>query len=190
MMAGQPDMAGSVDRVILPPSDEPHAAQAARELPVLLAELHESLKQLLELAGEKLAAMRRADHEALQRCAQRESEVLQELFRREPQRKAVFARLAQGLRASAAEAPSLSDIAARLPEPLASSLRARGGALRAVAEELQRKNRLAAAVARSLQSHIRGIFAELAGVAQESQMYGPHGQQQNGAARCWIDALG
>ncbi len=189
MIAGQTDTATSGGGGLAPPKNT-FAEQAAQELPALLAELHESLKQLLELAGEKLAAMRRADHEALQQCAQREGQVLQELFRREPQRKAVLARLAHGLRAPHESVPCLSDLTGRLPEPLASSLRARAGALRAVAEELQRKNRLAAAVARNLQSHIRGIFAELAGVAQESQMYGPHGRQQNGAARCWIDALG
>jgi hypothetical protein len=84
----------------------------------------------------------------------------------------------------------LKDIAARLPEPLASSLRARSTVLQTSAAELQRKNRLAGRVAQNLQSHIRGIFADVAAAAQESLVYGPQGQHETGRPRCWVDAVG
>jgi hypothetical protein len=78
----------------------------------------------------------------------------------------------------------------RLPEPLASSLRARNAALQAVAGELQRKNRLNAKVAQNLQMHICGIFAEVASGAQPAPVYGPSGRQNAAGSQKWLDAVG
>jgi hypothetical protein len=166
-----------------------------------LAELHAALKQLADLADRKLAAMRIADTEALQDCAVREGDLLREMFRGEQRRNAVLASLAQGLHLAEPQRARLMEIADRLPEPLASSIRARGVALRDLAARLQRKNRLAAGVARNLQSHIRGIFAAMAGAAQESQVYGPQGRQggtglwpasprPDACATLFVDAVG
>lgn len=155
-----------------------------------LTTLHAALRQLAELAGEKLAALRGADAEALQLCAARELVLLKEVLGAQQERNALLARLAQSLRCPQPQATRLTEIADRLPEPLASSLRARSAALREVATELQRKNQLAATVARNLQAHIRGIFAEVAGAAQESLVYGCKGAHQTSSTRCWVDAVG
>jgi hypothetical protein len=161
-----------------------------RDLVGHLLRLGTALSELTALAGEKLTAIRRADSAALEQCAAREGALLQRVFREEGQRKAVLARLAQGLQCPDAERVRLTEIAARLPEPLASSLRARGAVLRDQAAELQQKNRLAAAVARNLQSHLRSLFAEVAGRSNEAPVYGPQGQQDSSVTRGWVDAVG
>ena len=169
------------------PSGLPAFEAEARELGQHLAELHATLKQLAELATEKLAAMRRADTEALNGCAAREEELLRDVFRRQQARNALLARLAQSLHCPEARLPEIAD---RLPEPLASSLRARSLALQETVGDLQRRNTLAATVARNLQAHIRGIFAEVASANQETLVYGPRGQHEISRPRCWVDAVG
>ena len=165
-------------------------APRLRELGECLTALHAAMKTLGELAAEKLAGLRAADPAALERCARREEEVLREVFRGEQPRKAVLARVAQGLHMAEPARVRLPEVAERLPEPLASSLRARNAALRATVGDLQRKNRLAARVAQNLQSHIRGVFAEVARAAQESLVYGPQGQHEVGRPRSWVEAIG
>ena len=168
------------------------AARAAllRELGAHLAGLHALMKKLAALADEKLAAMRRADTEALDGCTAREAELVQSAFADDAKRKAILARVAQSLHLPQPERARLSEIVARVPEPLASALAARNRALREIAAELQRKNRLAAKVAQNLQLHLRGLFAELAGAAQETRVYGPRGQHEGSRPRCWVEAVG
>ena len=178
---GHPRIAGGAHRLI---------AGAARELGQQLASLHAALKSLAELATTKLAAMRRADTAELERCAAREEALLREVVCSEQGRRALLARVAQELQYPEPARASLTDLTERLPEPLASSFRARNAALRETALELQRKNRLAAGVAHNLQSHLRGVFAEVAGIAQQPVGYGPQGQQAVGRPRCWVDAVG
>ena len=165
-------------------------ALAVRELDQHLAQWQAALTQLAGLGTEKLAALRRADTAALQTCAGCEEELLKGLFRGQQRREAALARVAQSLHCPQSPCVRLKDIVDRLPEPLASSLRARSVALREIAAELQRKNRLAAGVARNLQAHIRGIFADVATAAQEAVVYGPQGQHETGRPRCWVDAVG
>ena len=161
-----------------------------RDLGQQLAELHARLKQLAEIAGEKLAALRRADTGALTRCAAREERLLRENLGSEPRYKALLARVAQALQCPQPQQATLTDVIARLTEPAASLLRARGEALRQAATELQRKNRLAAEVARKLQSHLRGLVADLASTPPETAVYGPQGRQAGGSPRRFIDAVG
>ncbi|MEW6250007.1 MAG: flagellar export chaperone FlgN [Planctomycetota bacterium] len=165
------------------------AESLVRDALAQLAELQSALQQLGAMAGEKLAAMRRADAAALQDLAAREAPLLTELFRRESVRKATLARLAQTLQCAAAGRAVLTEIAARVRAPLRSCLQARMAALQSAAAELQRKNRLAAAVAQNLQAHVHGIFAAVAGSAP-APVYGPRGQQAAGAGRRWVDAVG
>jgi hypothetical protein len=161
--------------------------ETARELSQHLADLHAALKQLAELATEKLAAMRRADTDALNGCAEREEGLLRTVLRDEQGRNAILARLAQSLHCPQVR---LTEIVDRLPEPVASALRARSVALKEIAGELQRRNRLAASVAQNLQAHIRGIFADVASANRESLVYGPRGQHEMSSPRRWVDAVG
>ena len=165
-------------------------ATAVGELLEQLARLQAALKALSELAAAKLAALRKADAAALADCAAREEALLKSLFGTERARDAAIASVAQSLRLAAAPRPRLRDLASRLPEPLASNLRARAAGLEEVARELQQKNGLAADVARRLHSHIRGVFADVATAAQESVVYGAQGQFEGGRPRCWVDAVG
>lgn len=165
-------------------------AAAIESLLGVVGALHDLMRQLLELAKEKLVALRTADAEDLHACATRECRVLERLFAREKERDAVLARLAQSLPASGASAPRLSVIAEQIPEPFSSRLRAKIAGLRQTAEELRQKNRLAAEVARSLHKHLRAIFSEIAGVNQETLVYGPGGREEPRATRTWVDAVG
>jgi flagellar biosynthesis/type III secretory pathway chaperone len=173
-------------------SGAPRAAweTSLRELNENLADLHQVLRRMLETAREKLAAIRVADTDALQACAVRETDLLQQVMRAEQQRTAILARLAHSVPTLDPKSIRLSELAGQFPEPFSSILRARSEALRRVATELQQKNQLLAHVAHHLQSHIRAVFAELAKVNQESVVYGPRGQHDARNARSWLDAVG
>lgn len=166
------------------------AAAAVADLNTCLAELQGFLRRLADLAGEKLAAVRRADSRALQDLALTEQELVKQVLSAERERAAVLARVAQGLPNASHRPPTLTDIAAQVPEPAGSALRARGLALRATATELQQKNRVLASVARNLQEHVRGIFAAWAKSTQEALGYGASGQPAASACRSWVDAVG
>ena len=186
----RPDKSACVSGASRGSSASVGAMAAARELNDGLGGLHELLKQLVELADQKLAGMRAADTAALQACAAREAEVLEELARSDQERQATLARLAQALQIPKSARGCLSEITARIPEPLASALRARRLALREIAAQLQRKNKLAAGVAHNLQAHIRAVFAEVAKANQESVVYGPQGRHEQAGVLSWLDAVG
>lgn len=181
-----------VAKIAAPPdAAEAHDTEAqVGELTEALSGLQELLEQLLGLARAKLAAMRAADANALQRCAARECGVLERLFDRERRRDAVLARLAQSLQWNGGPRLRLPEIADALPEPHCSRLRARTAGLRRTAEELRRKNRVAAEVARHLHEHVRAVFEHIARVNQESVVYGPSGKHEQRTNRTWVDAVG
>ncbi len=168
----------------------PSSADVLRALLTQLGEFHGQLQELLRIATDKLAALRRADAAALTQCAAREEVLLRETLGREQEHKALLARLAQGLRFAAGRPLTLTDLAARLPAAESAVLRAKSELLRRTAAELQQKNRLAAEVARRLQMHVRGVFADLAGATDAPAVYGPRGRPQAGCPRQWINALG
>ena len=91
---------------------------AARELNENLASLQTLLKQLLDEANEKLAAMRAADTERMQRCTGREADLLEQVARVEEQRTAIVACLAQRMPDQMPRGPSLREISQALPEPV------------------------------------------------------------------------
>lgn len=148
------------------------------------------LAGLLTIADEKLAAMRRADADALTSCAQREEMLLRGIAAGEPERHELLARLAQGLPGARRRVDRLSELAELLPEPYASQILAKNTGLRQVALKLREKNRLAAGVARQLQLHIRGVFADVAKASQESIGYGPQGQHEQQVRLSFVDAVG
>lgn len=164
-------------------------AQAA-ELMAALDEAHDSLRRLLALAKEKLAAIRTADTVELKRVAERECEELQRLFERERRRDATVARLAQTLHCDSEQRPRVSELADRMHEPFSSRLRAKTEGLRATAGLLQQRNRVAAGVARSLHQHIREVFEDVARVNRETIGYRPDGQYERQRTDSWVDAIG
>lgn len=166
------------------------SAALARELAENLDALRDLLKQLLDLSGDKLAAIRGADHAALQRCAAREGGLLEEVRRVEQQRAAILARAAQHLLLPPSATQRVGALADHFPAPGATLLRAKNAALRQVAAQLQQKNSLVAAVAQNLQTHLRAIFADVARAAQETVVYGPKGQPEARNTRSWVDAVG
>jgi hypothetical protein len=160
------------------------------ELLQYLQTLHTLLKKLEELANEKLAALRKADSAALVDCAAREGVLIRDVLFGQQQRDALLARVAQRLPADAGEVTTVSALAQHFSEPISSSLRARGAALRAVAIELRRKNNVVSEVARNLQAHIHGIFTDVANASQETLVYGAKGNPEKSRTRFCVDATG
>ncbi|TWT41867.1 FlgN protein [Phycisphaerae bacterium RAS1] len=160
------------------------------QLLTLLGRWQAQLAGLLQIADDKLAAMKRADADALTACAQREEALLRGVGAGEQERHELLARLAQALPGGPSRIARLSDLAGILPEPLASQILAKNAGLRQAALKLREKNRLAAGVARHLQLHIRGVFAEVAKAGQESIVYGPQGRHEQRNRLSFVDAVG
>ncbi len=180
----------SSDRAVEPAPLSTAYLPPLRELLDYLATLHGLLTGLVEQSRRKLDALRRADPVALDACTAAEGDLLRQVFAAAQGRAAVLARLAQALHVADARTLRLSAVAAQVPEPLASEVRARCAAVAAQAGELQRRNRVAAEVARSLQEHLRGVFAELAAASREAGGYGPEGRPAARGTRAWVDAVG
>jgi hypothetical protein len=177
-------------RLIPTAGDAATLASDSRELLAALAALHGRLISLAHLAAEKLCAMRAADVATLDELAAREAAELDLLQERDAARQAIVARMAQHLPDSDGRLPKLTELAARLPEPLASQIRAKNEGLRVAARRLEEKNRLVAVVARGLHAHVRGVFAELAGANQETVVYERTGRHDQRVTRSWVDAVG
>lgn len=155
----------------------------------VLAALYDALKQLAEMAGRKLEALRLADAEALHAIAHGEHHLLQTIATLEPRRSAALAQLAQALRLECEAEPTLSQLVKAAPQPLASRLAARAAGLRDVARVLRDRNAKAAFVARDLYTHVRGVLHEVARGCTQTVGYGPDGPKQQ-QSRNWIDAVG
>lgn len=84
----------------------------------------------------------------------------------------------------------VTEVAAFLPQPMASQVGAAAIRLKGLGEELKRKNALVRDVTQGLQAHIRGIFASLARDGEESISYGPNGRESRNRVRTWVDAVG
>lgn len=162
----------------------------AERLDACLAELQGLMTRLSDSAAARLAALRRADTEALRVQSEEEERVLARTAQVEQTRSAILADLAQALHAPDANPLRLEDLADRLQEPLSSRIRARSVGLRSAAEILKKNTRLTADVAQRLQLHIRAVLAELAGANREPIGYGAGGRTESCVARTWVDALG
>ncbi|MBL8878405.1 MAG: flagellar export chaperone FlgN [Phycisphaerales bacterium] len=161
-----------------------------RALVDVLGELAGLTVRLVECAGEKLAAIRRADSEALQTCVANEMKTLDAVLAAERKRDAIVARVAQRLQQPAMRRASMTSLAEKFSEPLRSAIHARCMGLRQAAENLQRRNRVAAEVARGLQSHVRAIFGKLAKAGQDATTYAGNGRMRHADKQLVIDALG
>lgn len=155
-----------------------------------LAEHQALLEALVQVARDKMDAIRAADSQELHQCTARESALLERILSFERGRKTIVARLAQTLHLAAPDTLTLGEIAAELTEPFSSALRSRMLALRAIANELQQVNRVASIVARDLHQHIRDVFTALANANRESVVYGPLGREELTTAENILDAVG
>jgi hypothetical protein len=125
-------------------------ASEMRRLIDSLAALHERLVSLAQIASAKLVALRAADVATLESLSATEVAELESLRSCDADREAILAGLAQHLPGLPGPLPKLAALADRLPEPLASQLRAKNEGLRAAARKLEEKNRLVADVAACL----------------------------------------
>lgn len=155
-----------------------------------LGELTGLMSSLVDCAGEKLAAIRRASAEALQSCVAAEMQTLDAVLAAERKRDAVVARVAQRLQLPSLRRASMTQVAEKFSEPWRSAIRARCMGLRKAAENLRQKNGVAAEVARGLQSHVRAVFGALAQAGQDATTYAGNGRMRHADKQLVIDALG
>lgn len=172
------------------PTEDARPATLAPRLLETLGALEHQLSSLVELAEEKLAAMRAADTTRLNACACQEAAALEGLFALDQQRAAILARLAQTLPDERVTERRLSEIAHVFDEPARGKLLEKTRVLRDLGERLRKKNQLAATVARHLHKHIRAVFADVAKASQESAGYGPDGRGKQQTRETWVNAIG
>lgn len=163
---------------------------ASRHLLDHLALTQAHLRDLVETAREKLAAMRRADASGLQQIASREAAQLEAFLLHERGRAIVVAQLAQTLRQPELMRGTLHTICELIPEPMRSGVVARKHALADLAEQLRRDNAFASRVARDLQGHIRAVYAAMTEACRQTFGYGPAGHERHVSREACVDAVG
>ncbi|MEK7710653.1 MAG: flagellar export chaperone FlgN [Planctomycetota bacterium] len=120
--------------------------------------LHDELFCVIE---SKIEAMRHADVAAIQAAAESEQVIVTRLKERDGFRNQLMEAIGQDLKlsAKAARALTVSQLAARLPEPERSLVVNAASKLQAVMAKSAQANRLAATVAREVVRHMKWVFA-------------------------------
>jgi hypothetical protein len=129
----------------------------------LLVRSRQVHEQLAEAIQSRLAAMRRADVAALADFAVREQNLVRQLQELEGTRRSLVVRMAEelDLPGRGVRAPTVSQIAARLPEPSRSRLLREADSLKLAALRAARNNRLAGVVSREVLGHLHGVLGSI-----------------------------
>jgi len=162
------------------------------QLLALLEEMHQLCAELREVIGRKLAAMRRADTEAMAQAAGRERFLTERLEEREGLRKQLMELIGEqfGRDGKASRAMTISELASRVGEPLAVRLTALGGVLRQAMQQTAEANRVAALVGREMLGHFQRIYAVMAAGGREQSGYSRLGGAQSGAGARLFEVTG
>ena len=117
--------------------------------------------RLLKLIQAKIDAMKQADVVRISELTGQEQEVARRIHEREGFRRQLIDAIGEqlGLPPRAARVLSVSQLAARLPEPQHSKLLSAADGLRTRMTRVAAANRVAGAVAREIVSHLKWIFA-------------------------------
>lgn len=174
------------------PADRVDLAQRTRDLAVLLDALRGMYQQLFSLIDAKMSAMRAADLERLQALTREEQELSGRLRERLGLRRQLMELVAGGAGFAQREAKSvtLSQLASRLPGPLAGPLEAARAGLREAMSRAAQANRVCGAAARELLQHMHWIFASVRPQADEPAVYSRNGATAAVCDPLLIDALG
>lgn len=147
-----------------------------------LEQLEEILRSLMQehealgaLVHQKLAALRRADREAIGRCLEEENHRLQRIGELEKQRIRLVAALTQQLDPQARAPLKLSELAERIPEPGRSRLLGLRVRLRQTMQEVGERARVAQEASQVLLRHMQGLFRGLAAAVSGITVYGAGG---------------
>jgi len=177
------DMGKEMDRV---------ADKRLKELTVLLADMSRLHQKLLEAVRHKLEAIRGADAEAMHRAARQEGELARRIKDQEGLRQLLMEELGEELGLASAQVRKLtvSELAARVAEPVRSRLTVLGAELRKCATEIARLNRVNAVVSQEMLKHFRTVYDTVTRGTVTRDFYGRTGRPQRGTPLALIDTTG
>jgi hypothetical protein len=144
-----------------------------RDLVRLLGDLAGLHAEMSAQAREKLAAMRKADSDAVAAITSREMALADRLAEREGLRRQITRRIAELVGVSRAKADGLrvTDLADLIPEPRRSQLLTAATGLRQRLEELQRLQRTNALVTHEVLKHLSGVMTVMCGGGPAAESY-------------------
>jgi hypothetical protein len=162
------------------------------ELVFLLGEFRKLHEELLAVIQHKLAAMRRADVEAVNSCLAREQFLANRIRQQEGLRQQLVQLIGKelGLAAEQTVRLSLKGLAERLEEPCRGRLLAQAAALRETMMTIDRANKVAAMVTGEMLKHFRQVCMAMARVGQSTGTYSPAGRLNSEAPARVFEAVG
>ena len=134
-----------------------------KDLIKLMGGLQRLQERLLTLIRSKIDAMKRADAPAMRDLNDQERTVAKQLHERDGLRRQLMDAMGEemGMPSGTARALSVSQLAARLPEPGRTTLLDAAGSLRKVMSRVAQVNRIAGAVSREILNHLKWVFASV-----------------------------
>lgn len=148
-----------------------------RDLVRLMDDMRELYGQLFTCIDSRLAAMKRADWEAMHAGGERSRSITVRLAERDGLRRQLLDAIGRelGLPPSAGRTLTVSDLAARISPDEASALQAAANRLRPVMAGVGQANRVAGFVARGILEHLRWVFEAVVPRTEHSGGYGGDG---------------
>jgi len=148
------------------------------DLVVLLGDLKEVHEELLAVIQQKLAAMRRADTEALNSCLAREQFLTDRIRQREGLRQQLVQLIGRelGLSSEQVQGLSLRELAERVDEPRRGQLLALSACIRETLGAIDAANRVAALVTGEMLKHYRQVYSAMARSGPSMGTYSSRGQ--------------
>ena len=133
--------------------------------------------RLLTLIRAKIEAMKQADVVRISELTGQEQEVAQRIHEREGFRRQLMDAIGEqmGLPPRAARALSVTQLAARIPDPQHSALVSAADGLRARVTRVAAANRVAGTVAREIVNHLKWVFAAVRPAGDGTEGYSGKG---------------
>ena len=163
-----------------------------RDLVRLLTVLRRLQEQLLTLVQSKIDAMRRADVPAMREVHAREQALVKQMQEREGFRRQLMDEIGRAMELPAGSARDLtvSQLAARLPQPDKTVLVETAEGLRGAILRVAQVNRIAGAVSRELVNHLQWVFASVSPKGDTPAAYSDDGRLVTPAETRVFEAVG
>lgn len=173
---------------------KPRVSEGARirDLITLLTRLSDLYDELFALVDEKIAAMRRADLDAMRACGDKEQLLARTLHERQGLRIQLMEALGKelGLPPAVARAITVSQLATHIPAPQRKVLTDAADRLRATIAKVAQANRVAGVISRELVNHLRWVFAAVRPQDDRPVDYGDAGVLVSRPATYLFEAVG
>lgn len=148
--------------------------------------------KMLELVGEKIDAMKRADLAGLHRLREQERALVERIREREGLRCQLLDLIGRGLGlpAPAGRALSVSQLAERIPLSEKKNFMDAALRLRSVVFHLAHANRLAGVISREVLNHVRWVFASVRPAESPTSGYAVDGARKSEPDARILEAVG